>query len=77
MAIWGWKRLSRSVSSGVFACPEEETERAYWVYRDRTWFTLFSIPLIPSNAVEDHVECFCCGMRYDSKILALNTTSRT
>lgn len=71
MTIWGWKSIRRQVGSGVFACPSEETERAYWVYRVRSWFTVFSIPLIPVRVLAEQVECFCCGRVYDRESLGL------
>lgn len=77
MKVWGSKSLRRRVSSGVFVCPAEATERAYWAFRVRTWFSLFSIPVIPMKTVGEHVECFCCGAIYQPQSLtpAIRTRS--
>lgn len=68
-AIWGRQAVTKTLSSGLFVCPAEATERAYWHHRVREWSTLFSIPVIPGDVVEEYVECFCCGATADPRIL--------
>lgn len=67
-AIWGEHPVTRTVSSGLFRCPVEQTERAYSSHRVRNWHTLFSVPVLPGRVVEEYVECFCCGATYDPRI---------
>lgn len=60
-SIWGQSNVTRAVSSGIFVCPTEGMERAYWHFRTRSWRTVLSLPVIPGDIVEEYVECFCCG----------------
>lgn len=64
MSIWGWKSTRRRIGSGLFLCPAESTERAYWLFRMRTWLTVFSVPVLPVKVTGEQVECFCCGNTY-------------
>lgn len=75
--LWGWKSIRRQVGSGVFACPSEATERAYWVYRIRRWWTIFSMPVFPAGVLGEQIECFCCGNIYGPAILEPGATNRT
>lgn len=61
--------MTRTVSSGLFICPTEGTERAYWVHRVRDWLTIFSVPVVPGEIVEEYAECFCCGAKADPRVI--------
>ncbi len=67
--IKGTVAITKTVSSGLFLCPTEATERAYWHKRVRNWTSVFSFPVIPGEVVEEYVECFCCGATVDPRIL--------
>lgn len=71
-AIWGQSRLTKTMSSGLFRCPTEQTERAYWRYQVRNWHTVFSVPVVPGQVVEEYIECFCCGATWDPRIVNSN-----
>lgn len=71
-AVSGRRRIARTVSSGVFLCPTESTERAFWQFRVRTWFTIFNVPVIPGEIIEEYIECFCCGLTLDPRVLSSN-----
>lgn len=68
-SIWGHHEVNRTVSSGLFVCPTEGTERAYWHHRIRNWHTFLSIPVLPGEIVEEYVECFCCGATVDPRVV--------
>jgi hypothetical protein len=69
-AIWGQSRLTKTMSSGLFRCPTEQTERAYWSHRVRNWHTLFSVPVVPGRVAEEYIECFCCGSTWDPRVVS-------
>lgn len=71
-AVSGERSITRTVSSGIFLCPTESTERAYWQFRVRTWITLFNIPVFPGDVTEEYIECFCCGLTLDPRVLKSN-----
>lgn len=75
LEFWGWKSIRRQIGSGVFACPSEATERAYWVYRIRRWLTIFSMPVFPAGVVGEQIECFCCGNIYGPAVLESGVTN--
>lgn len=67
--LWGPRHIDRTVASGLFVCPQEGIERAYWRHRVRNWFSILSIPVIPGGVVGEYVECFCCGSSSDPRII--------
>jgi hypothetical protein len=67
--LWGAHHRDRTVSSGLFVCPIEGIERAYWTHRVRNWFHVLSIPVVPGAIVGEYVECFACGRSYDPRII--------
>lgn len=66
-SLWGARYVDRTVASGLFVCPQEGIERAYWKHRVRNWFSILSVPLIPGGVVGEYVECFCCGSSSDPR----------
>lgn len=68
-AIVGHQPMTRTVSSGLFRCPNEQTERAYSSHKVRNWLTIFSVPVLPGGVVSEYVECFCCGTTWDPRII--------
>lgn len=68
--IAGKKAVDRTVASGLFICPHEGVERAYWKHRVRSWVAVFSVPILPRQVIGEYVECFCCGGMSDPAIVA-------
>lgn len=68
-AVWGRDTITRTVGSGLFICPTERDYRAYWQYRERSWRTLFKLPVFPGAVVSDYVECFRCKSTWDPRIV--------
>ena len=63
MIILFGSRVKRSVigqTKTAWFCERCNNERIWPVVRDRNWFTLFFIPVIPLNASQ-HVICPVCG----------------
>jgi hypothetical protein len=67
--LWGRSAVTKTVASGLWLCPNEARERAYWHHRVRNWTTVLSIPVIPGDVIEEYVECFCCGATAHPAIL--------
>ncbi len=69
LVLWGARHRDRTTASGLFVCPEEGMERAYWSHRVRNWFHVLSVPVVPGAIVGEYVECFACGASFHPKIL--------
>jgi len=67
--ILGRDTVTRSVAGGIFVCASERTQRAYWHYHVRRWFTLFGVKVLPGRILGDYVECFSCRSTYDPRIV--------
>ena len=68
-SILGRGSLTRPISGGIFVCPVERGQRAFWHYHTRNWFTLFGIKVLPGPVVGDYIECFSCRNTYDPRIV--------
>lgn len=68
--LWGAGHRERTTSSGLFVCPAEGIERAYWTHRVRNWFHILGLPVVPGAPVGEYVECFACGTTYDPRVAA-------
>jgi hypothetical protein len=75
MLIWGWRARRKTLSEGMFHCPNCGGDRHYAHKQARTWFTLFFIPLIPLKVLGEFVECQTCQQGYDVRILARPTSA--
>ncbi|HET9259664.1 MAG TPA: hypothetical protein VFP42_05985 [Acidimicrobiia bacterium] len=67
--ILGRDTVTRSISGGIFVCPVERGQRAFWHYHARNWFTLFGLKFVPGAVVGDYIECFSCRNTYDPRIV--------
>ena len=68
-SILGRENVTRSVAGGIFVCAAESTQRAYYHYHVRNWFTVFGLRILPGPVVGDYVECFRCNSTYDPRIV--------
>lgn len=68
-SILGRETVTRSISGGLFVCPVERSQRAYWHYHVRDWFTLFGAKVFPGEVLGDYIECFSCQSTYDPRIV--------
>ncbi|HEX6286810.1 MAG TPA: hypothetical protein VFZ80_04940 [Acidimicrobiia bacterium] len=61
--------MTRSIAGGVFVCPIERGQRAFWRYHIRNWFTVFGVKVLPGPVVGTYIECFSCRNTYDPRIV--------
>ena len=74
--IFGWRGIARTISEGMFFCPDCEGDRRYAQKSSRRWFTLFFIPVIPLNPLGSHIECQQCESTYSERVLQIPTTTQ-
>lgn len=69
MIIWGFRVVMRTLSNGVFFCPQEGGDRQYRLRSAQRFFTLFFIPLIPLKKLGNIVECASCTSHFNEAVL--------
>jgi hypothetical protein len=72
MIIFGTRGVTSTSGKGNFLCPACGAERPYAAKRMRRFFTLYFIPLIPLDVIQEWVECGRCGGTYKSEVLRQN-----
>ena len=60
MIIYGTRGVTMTSGKGSFHCPACSIERPYRRRSVRRFFTLYFIPLIPLDVLEEYVECGAC-----------------
>jgi len=76
LIIFGLRVLYRTLASGVFHCRRCGGDRQYHLRAGRRWFALLFLPVIPLNAVGQHVRCTTCRTRYVTDVLGQPTTAQ-
>jgi hypothetical protein len=76
LIIFGLRVFYRTIAQGIFHCRRCGGDREYRHRSGRRWFTLFFLPVIPLNAVGEHVQCTTCKTRYVTEVLAQPTTAQ-
>ncbi|MDQ2811206.1 MAG: zinc ribbon domain-containing protein [Actinomycetota bacterium] len=76
LIIFGLRVFYRTIARGAFHCRRCGGDRQYRQRSGRRWFTLFFIPVIPLNAVGQHVQCTTCHTRYVTDVLNQPTTAQ-
>jgi hypothetical protein len=76
LIIFGLRVFFRTLAQGVFHCRRCGGDREYRHRAGRRWFTLFFLPVIPLNAVGEHVQCTTCKTRYVTDVLSQPTTAQ-
>lgn len=71
--IWGWRALRYVLGTGEFFCPQCGTDSPYQHLRQRRWFTLFFIPVIPLEHLGSFVECQRCRSAFTEAVLGAPT----
>ena len=72
MIIFGTRGVTSTSGQGSFHCPACGGQRPYAAKRMRRFFTLYFIPLIPLDVIQEWVECGRCGGTYKSEVLRQN-----
>lgn len=76
LIIWGLRVFFRTTGQGVFHCTRCGGDRQYRLRSGRRFVTVFFIPLIPLNKVDEHVQCTTCHTRFDTDVLKLPTAAQ-
>ena len=76
LIIFGLRVFFRTLAQGTFHCRRCGGDREYRHRAGRRWFTLFFLPVIPLNAVGEHVQCTNCKTRYVTDVLSQPTTAQ-
>ena len=76
LIIFGFRVFFRTLAQGTFHCRRCGGDREYRHRAGRRWFTLFFLPVIPLNAVGEHVQCTTCRTRYVTDALSQPTTAQ-
>ena len=76
LIIFGFRVFFRTLAQGTFHCRRCGGDRQYRHRAGRRWFTLFFLPVIPLNAVGEHVQCTSCRTRYVTDVLGQPTTAQ-
>jgi zinc-ribbon family len=72
MIIWGSKGVTKVAGSGEFHCPSCGTTKPYAHKLLKRYFTLYFIPLFPTDTITEYVECEACAGTYKSEVLSFN-----
>ena len=76
LIIFGLRVFYWTIAQGIFHCRRCGGDREYRHREGRRWVTLFFIPVIPLNAVGEHVQCTTCRTRYVTDVLKQPTTAQ-
>lgn len=69
MIIWGSKARKTIGQTGRFFCPTCQDERDYTLYKWQKYFTLYYIPLMPTEFLDSHLECGGCRGEFKPSLL--------
>lgn len=69
MIIYGTKPKSTLISGGDFFCPHCHEDREYDLYRVKTWFTLYFIPVFPVGSGDEHIQCAHCSGTFTTEVI--------
>jgi len=69
MIIWGSKARKTVAQSGTFFCPSCKDDRGYTTYKWQKYFTLYFIPLFPTELLGSYVECRGCRGEFKPAVL--------
>jgi hypothetical protein len=72
MIIWGWRAITRNGESGQFNCPNCNVRRPYQRKKLQRFFTLYFIPLIPLQVLQETIECQVCKKLYTPAVLTFD-----
>lgn len=67
--IWGSRNRITEIGRGQFNCPNCGKERPYLHKEAKRWFTLYYIPVFPTQSLGDFIECQGCNMAFKTEVL--------
>lgn len=78
LIIFGTKNVAKTIKRGHFDCPQCNTQRIYNLNRNKKFFSLFFIPVIPLGNNHDTLNCMVCKTEYlPNSILSSDEYSST
>lgn len=69
MIIWGSRGITSNAGQGQFHCPRCGDQQRYDRKLVRRFFTLYFIPLFPTETLGEYVECSACRATYELEVL--------
>ncbi len=69
MIIFGTRGRRSQIGQGEFQCPRCHDTRPYKRMKMRRWFTLYFIPVFPTEAGTEFVECDGCRTTFRPEVL--------
>lgn len=69
MIIYGTKPKSTRIDEGTFFCPQCQTEQTYELFKVKTYFTLYFIPLFPVGSGDEHIQCENCSGTFAPEVI--------
>ena len=69
MIIWGSRGLERKGETGSFYCSRCDDDREYRRHKLQRFFTLYFIPLIPLEVVQEWIVCQTCKSQFSLQAL--------
>jgi hypothetical protein len=69
MIIWGWRGRIVNGETGQFNCPNCGVRRPYQRKKLQRFFTLYFIPIIPLQVIQESIECQVCKKAYTPAVL--------
>jgi hypothetical protein len=69
MIIFGWRAITRNGEKGKFNCPQCKSQRDYQRKKIQRFFTLFFVPLIPLQVLQESIQCQLCKKQFVPDIL--------
>lgn len=70
MIIWGSKAKEKEIATGAFYCPQCRQQSSYGHVRVSRYFTLYFIPLFPTETLGEAVLCKSCGSDFNLSVLS-------
>jgi hypothetical protein len=71
MIIWGSKGKVKQIGNGTFYCPQCRRDSGYAHMRIQRYFTLYFIPLFPTETLGEAVRCMACAGEFNTSVLSL------
>jgi ribosomal protein L40E len=72
MIIWGSKAKQKEIATGAFYCPQCREQSPYSHIRVSRYFTLYFIPLFPTDTLGEAICCRNCGGEFKTSVLSLS-----
>ena len=74
MIIFGTRGVRMNAGSGTFLCPACRRQQPYHQKKLRRFFTLYFIPIIPLDVIQEYVECDECKGTYKPTVLSITAS---